>query len=114
MDWFSFEKTIFTVRLDAGAREDYPQKIEENLKLYTRQAIKEITGTSKDDIAIIITTFFYPAIVKMEIVNEELNLVQFKKLPDYNIKQNKTFFTTYDLGFIKLGVKIADILTANM
>ncbi|MDR3253636.1 MAG: hypothetical protein LBT07_01550 [Endomicrobium sp.] len=106
MDWFSFEKTIFSVRLDAGAMEDYTQKIEENLKLYTQQAIKEITGVSKDDIAIIITTFFYPAVVEMEIINEELNLAQFKKLPDYNIKQNETFFTTYDLGFIKLDVKI--------
>jgi hypothetical protein len=108
MDWFSFEKAIFSARLDAGAMEQYTQKIEENLKLYVRQAIKEIIDISSNEISTIIKTFFYPVEVNVEIVNEELNLTQFKKLPDYNSKQNSVFFTGYDLGFVKLDVKLIE------
>ena len=108
IDWFSFEKAIFSARLNAGAMENYTQKIEENLKSYTQRAIKEIIVVSKEEISKIITTFFYSVAVEMEIVNEELNLTQFKKFPDYSIKQNETFFTEYDLGFVKLDVKILE------
>ncbi len=44
----------------------------------------------------------------METLNEELNLMQFKKLPDYNTKQNETSFAEYDSGFVKLDVKILE------
>jgi hypothetical protein len=108
MDWFSFEKAIFSARLDAGAMEQYTQKIEENLKLYAHQAIKEIVVVSSNEISTIIKTFFYPTEVNVEIVNEELNLTQFKKLPDYNSKQNSIFSTSYDLGFVKLDVELLE------
>jgi hypothetical protein len=108
MDWFSFEKAIFSARLDAGAMEQYTQKIEGNLKLYAQQAIKKITDISSDKVSTVIKTFFYPVNVNVEIVNEELNLTQFKKLPDYNSKQNSIFFTGYDLGFVKLDVKLLE------
>ncbi|MCA6070549.1 MAG: hypothetical protein LE180_05540 [Endomicrobium sp.] len=108
LDWFSFEKAIFGARLDVGAMEDYTQKIEEKFKLYTQQAFKEIISISSDEVSIIIKTFFHPTIVEVEIANEELNLTQFKKLPDYNSKQNPISFTDYDLGFVKLDVKILE------
>jgi hypothetical protein len=108
IDWFSFEKAIFSARLDAGAMENYTQKIEGNLKLYTQQSIKETSVISKEEISTIIKTFFHPVIVEMETLNEELNLMQFKKLPDYNTKQNETSFAEYDSGFVKLDVKILE------
>jgi hypothetical protein len=108
IDWFSFEKAIFSARLDTGAMENYTQTIEENLKLYTQQAIKETNVISKEEISTMIKTFFQPVTAEMEIVNEELNLAQFKKLPDYNTKQNEISFAGYDLGFVKLDVKILE------
>jgi hypothetical protein len=108
IDWFSFEKAIFSARLDAGAMKNYTQAIEENLKLHTQQAIKETRVISKEEISVMIKTFFQPITAEMEIVNEELNLSQFKKLPDYNTKQNEFSFAGYDLGFIKLEVKILE------
>jgi hypothetical protein len=106
IDWFSFEKAIFSARLDAGAMENYTQKIEGNLKLYTQQSVKETNVISKEKISTIIKTFFHPVIIEMQIINEELNLAQFKKLPDYNAKQNEISFSGYNLGFLKLDVKI--------
>ncbi|MDR3256842.1 MAG: hypothetical protein LBT18_04290 [Endomicrobium sp.] len=105
-DWFSFEKAIFSVRLDAGTIESYTQKVEENLKLYIQQAVNKIAIVSNNEITTIIKTFFHPVIVETETVREELNLIQFKKLPDDNTKQNTTSFTDYNLGFIKLDVEI--------
>ncbi len=108
MDWFSYEKAIFSARLDSGAMEGYTQSIEENLKLYMEQAVKEIPSISHEEISTIIKSFFYPTVVNTEILTEELNLTQFKKLPDYNNKQNETSFTGYDLGFVKLEVEILE------
>jgi hypothetical protein len=108
IDWFSFEKAIFSARLDAGAMEKYTQTIEENLKLHMQQSVKKNNVISKKEILTMIENFFQPVIAEMEIVNEELNLTQFKKLPDYNIKQNKISFAGYDLGFVKLDVKILE------
>ncbi|MDR2676713.1 MAG: hypothetical protein LBC05_01725 [Endomicrobium sp.] len=106
IDWVSFEKIIFSVRLDEVTMEDYTKKIEENLKLYAQQAIKNIPEVSMNKIISIIKTFFYPYVVKMEIVNEELNLLQFKKLLNYNVKQDKNLSIKHNLGFIKLDVQI--------
>ncbi|MDR1926776.1 MAG: hypothetical protein LBQ13_03785 [Endomicrobium sp.] len=108
MDWFSFEKAIFSARLGPGVMEQYTQEIEENLKPYIQQKIREISFISSDEILKIIKVFFYPVIVEVETVNEDLNLTQFKKLPDYSSKQNSTSFTGYDLGFVKLDVKILE------
>ncbi|GHT33569.1 hypothetical protein AGMMS49592_2380 [Endomicrobiia bacterium] len=108
MDWFSFVKAIFSARLDAGAMEQYTQKIEGDLKLHARQAIKKIAVVSSDEISTIIKNFFFPASVNVEIVSEELNLTQFKKLPNYNPKQNSFVFEGYDLGFVKLDVKLLE------
>jgi hypothetical protein len=108
MDWFSFEKAIFSARLDAGTMENYTREIEKNLKSYVQQAVKEFSSISNDRIKKIIKTFFSYTEVSIEIINENLNLTQFKKLPDYNVKQNSDFFTGYDLGFVKLDVKILE------
>ncbi|MDR1195208.1 MAG: hypothetical protein LBL00_01890 [Endomicrobium sp.] len=106
MDWFSFEKAIFSYRLDTGAMEDYTQNIEEKLREHIAKELKQLPVISKNEIQEIISSFFNPVIVKAEIISEELNLTQFKKLPDYNKNQNETSFTGYDLGFVRLDVEI--------
>jgi hypothetical protein len=110
MDWFSFEKAIFSTRLDAGTMESYTQNVEEKFKLYIGQALQQIPAVSSIEIADIIKAFFYPSICETEIVSEELSLSQFKKLPDFTAKQNETSFTGYDLGFVQLEVEIIEDL----
>ena len=107
-DWFSFEKAIFSARLDAGAMEDYTQSIDENFKTYMERAVKEISAITSEELKRIIKSFFDPKQIEIEIVNEELNLTQYKKLPDYASKQNETSFTGYELGFVKLDVEILE------
>ncbi|MDR1695784.1 MAG: hypothetical protein LBR69_04035 [Endomicrobium sp.] len=107
-DWFSFEKAIFSARLDAGAMESYTQSIEENFKIHTEKAIKAIPVINAEEIRKITESFFSPKQISAEIVGEELSLTQYKKLPDYALKQNETFFTGYELGFIKLDAEILE------
>ncbi|MDR2436669.1 MAG: hypothetical protein LBD17_01160 [Endomicrobium sp.] len=108
MDWFSYEKAIFSARLNSGAMETYTKETEKNLKVYIQQNLKKIITISPEEICSIIKNFFYPTDVYIEIENEELSLAQFKKLPDYSLNQNSVPSSNYNLGFIKLDVKILE------
>ncbi|MDR1418657.1 MAG: hypothetical protein LBI80_05870 [Endomicrobium sp.] len=108
IDWFSFEKAIFSARIETGSLEKYTQNIEENFKLYLQQAIKEIIFVSSDEISDIIKAFFSPSDIDIKILEEELNLTQFKKFPDNNLKSNCISLTGYDIGFVKLEAQILE------
>jgi hypothetical protein len=108
MDWFSYEKAIFSARLNSGAMETYTKETEKNLKVYIQKVLKEIIAISSQEISSIIKNFFYPTEVSIEIENEELSLTQFKKLPDYSLNQNSIPSSNYNLGFIELDVKILE------
>jgi hypothetical protein len=108
MDWFSYEKAIFSARLNSGAMETYTKETEENLKVYIQKVLKEFVVISPEEISSIIKNFFYPTEVSMEVENEELSLTHFKKLPDYNLNQNSIPSSNYNLGFLKLDVKILE------
>ncbi|MDR0977457.1 MAG: hypothetical protein LBL71_00215 [Endomicrobium sp.] len=107
-DWFSYEKAIFSARLNSGAMETYTKEIEKKLKSYIQKILKEIISISQEEIASIIKNFFYPAKISIEIENEELSLTEFKKLPDYNLNQNSTPSPDYNLGFIKLDAEMVN------
>ena len=108
MDWFSFEKAIFSCRLDTGAMEDYTQNIGEKLKEHISKELKLRPLISNEEISKIINSYFNPVTVNTEIVSEELTLSQFKKLPDYDKIQHETSFSGYDLGFVRLEVEILE------
>ncbi|MCL1972355.1 MAG: hypothetical protein FWG57_05125 [Endomicrobia bacterium] len=113
MDWFSFEKAVYSCRLDTGAMEDYTQNIEEKLKEHISKELKLRPLISSEEISKIIKLFFSPTTVNTEIVSEELTLTQFKKLPDYDKNKNETSFTGYDLGFVRLDVEILEDLNGK-
>jgi len=107
-DWFSFEKKIFSERLKSGALENFTHDFEENFKLYAEQALTELRSSEADDIKIVVKSFFHPEQAEVKVEAEELNLTQFKKLPDFNIHKNEFTHTGYDLGFIKLEVELME------
>jgi hypothetical protein len=108
IDWFSYEKAIFSARLNSGAMETYTKETGEKLKTYIQKSLKEFIVISPENISSILKTFFQPNDVYIEIKNEELNLTQFKKLPDYNLNKNLISSSDYDLGFVKLDVKVLE------
>ncbi|MDR0822416.1 MAG: hypothetical protein LBN20_01360 [Endomicrobium sp.] len=76
MNWVSFEKAVFSARLSEGVMEDYTKSIEEPFKQYLNEELQSAKFPSDD----LIQNFFAPSLVKTEMMKEELNLSQFKKL----------------------------------
>jgi hypothetical protein len=107
-DWFSFEKEIFSARLKNGAMEDYTRQVERNLKLYIKQTIKETAAISKNNIAMLIKTFFYPAEIEIKITTENLNLAEFKKILYAKSEQNSNFCSEYGVGFLNLDSELIE------
>jgi hypothetical protein len=107
-DWFSFEKAIFSARLDSGAMEIYTQSVEENFLKYIKIAVKELPQISSAQINETIKNFFLPKLAEIKTISEELSVSQFKKLPGFDsLKRDKTF-TGYDLGFVHLDAEILE------
>jgi hypothetical protein len=103
-EWFSFEIAIFSARLETGAMEKYTQKLEEPLKKYVQRTIKE---TGKMPNQEIIRAFFNPLNIKIEIIKEQVNIRDFKKLPNFDIAAPKTYPKKQD-AFLHLEVKILE------
>jgi hypothetical protein len=107
-DWFSFEKAIFSARLDCGTMEAYTQSVEEDFENYAKTAVKELSEISSQQISKIIKKFFSPKPADVETVSEELSVSQFKKLPDFDSLHRDVSFTGYDLGFVQLDAEILE------
>lgn len=107
-DWFSFEKAIFSARLDSGAMEIYTQSVEDNFSNYAQAAVKELPRISSEQISEVIQIFFTPKRLSIEIISEELSISQFKKLPGFDSLKQGGSFTGYDLGFVRLDAEILE------
>ncbi|MDR3049301.1 MAG: hypothetical protein LBV16_05620 [Elusimicrobiota bacterium] len=103
MDWFSFEKAIFSARLSDGAMEDYTKSVEEPFKNYITQDLKNLKLPSKETIE----NFFAPAIVNINILSEELNLSQFKGFHENETNNQSDYLNNYkDFEILKLDSEI--------
>jgi hypothetical protein len=103
-DWFSFEKAIFSARLKPGAMENYTKRIEEPLKKYIGHKLNKMSQMPDEEI---IRAFFNPLKIKIEIISEQINATQFKKLPNFNIKSPRPY-NQKQKSFIHLEVKVLE------
>jgi hypothetical protein len=87
-DWFSFEKTIYSFRVDEGSIQDYTQATSLKLKDFFALKLKEATIIDSENVSSMLREFFHSGAFVFEIDGEELNLTQFKKLPNYEIDDN--------------------------
>ncbi|MDR2772924.1 MAG: hypothetical protein LBB93_05600 [Elusimicrobiota bacterium] len=106
-DWFSFEKGIFSARLKPGAMEIYTKKIEEPLKRYVKYMLTKMSKHPDEEL---ILAFFNPLKLKIELVREQINTTQFKKLPDFDNKPPQRRQNNQKTkSFINLEVKVLEI-----
>jgi hypothetical protein len=82
MDWYAFEKQVFSYRLDQGSLPDFTQDIEEKLKSYLLAQQDVLVQCEPQSIAALFKDFFSPETVDITFVIEELNLTQFRQLPN--------------------------------
>jgi hypothetical protein len=103
MDWFSFEKSIFSARLINGIMEDYTKNTESELKQYLEESLEIAKFPSND----LIENFFRPIIVKSSMITEDLNLSEFRQLPNYSDKKTDDLSLNYkDSEVLKLESEI--------
>ncbi len=117
IDWFSFEKAIYSYRLVDGAIEKYTKNIDTTLKDFVSANLKQHSILTVNDMKAVIEEFFFDNNIQMEIVAQELTLRDFKKLPNYfpdiHFEASGNEDTTIDLETIILedseGKRIEDI-----
>ncbi len=117
IDWFSFEKAIYSYRLVDGAIEKYTKNIDTSLKDFVSANLKQHSILTLNDMKTVLEEFFLDNDIQIEIVAQELTLRDFKKLPNYfpdiHFEASGNEDTTIDLETIILedseGKKIEDI-----
>ncbi|MBN1621044.1 MAG: hypothetical protein JW871_00450 [Endomicrobiales bacterium] len=82
MDWYALEKLIFSYRLDEGSLFDFTQDIEQKLKSYFSEHIEVLVKSQTSEITELLHNFFKPDEIVVNLEQEELNLEQFRKLPN--------------------------------
>jgi len=83
VDWFSFEKQIYSYRWVEGVIENYTNTIDKDLKEFVDSNLKSNKILTCRDMKLLLETYFAENNVQVEIVAEELTLRDFKKLPKY-------------------------------
>lgn len=81
MDWFTFEKRIFTYRLDEGSLPDFTQPFEERLGRFLHEHQDAFMPFDKGAVNAAFEKFFEAEGGTITLSAEELNLTQFRQLP---------------------------------
>lgn len=121
IDWFSFEKAIYSYRLVDGAIEKYTKTVESTLKDFVSANLKQHSILTVSDMKAVLEEFFFDNDIQIEIVAQELTLRDFKKLPNYfpdiHFEAYGNEDTTIDLETIILedseGKKVEDIVVGD-
>lgn len=83
IDWFSFEKAIYSYRLYDGVIEKDTKILDTQLRDFIFVNLKQHKILTISDMQNILDEFFADREIQLEIVTEELTLQDFKKLPNY-------------------------------
>lgn len=81
MDWYAFEKLVFSYRLDSGSLPDFTQDVEQKLQSYLIAQKHILVKCDQKEVSELLSAFFYPDAVTIALCVEELNLTQFRRLP---------------------------------
>ncbi|MHB9155881.1 MAG: UBA domain-containing protein [Endomicrobiales bacterium] len=109
MDWYTFEKLVFTYRLDGGSLPDFTQDIEQKLQSYLLAQKDVLVKCNTSDISVLLRDFFSPDTVTITLIAEELNLAQFRQLPDTHSPESEKVITNdSEPGTVWLQVEVVE------
>jgi len=83
IDWFSFEKMIYSYRLSPGVIENYTKTIDTEFKDFVSGRLNMQKILNVDEMKNIFEEFFVLDDIEINIIAEELTLREFRKLPNY-------------------------------
>ncbi len=109
MDWYALEKLIFYYRLDEGSIPDLSQEIEEKVKVFISSNKEIYSKKDPGEIQSILADFFSQQKIDITITTEELNLAQFRQLPQSEMEINKKPLShDKDSSAVKLKISIVE------
>lgn len=109
MDWYAFEKLIFSYRLDEGSLPDFTQENEEKLRSYLSSKTDVLAGGNILNVNEMLVSFFEPGVVSANIETEELNLAQFRQLPSAGSETNtRPIISHQETGYVMLQVELLE------
>jgi hypothetical protein len=85
MDWYAFEKLVFSTRLDTGSIPDITREIEQKLENYLLEHRVSLTNSSPENLTALMKDFFVAQKMELKLSIEELNLAQFRRLPNADV-----------------------------
>ena len=81
-DWYTFEKQVFSSRLDTASIPDFTQEIEQQLREYLAANNSLLSSTDPEQLRKIFVDFFNGRGADITLSLEELNLSQFRHLSE--------------------------------
>jgi len=109
MDWYTFEKLIFSFRLDRGSLPDYTQEVEHKLRPYLLAQSEVLVRCDPHGIEALFRDFFSPDTAEMALTIEQLNLTQFRQLPDDGaLSSAKVTLKDNDPGTVRLQIHLVE------
>jgi hypothetical protein len=81
-DWYTLEKRIFSYRLDEGSLPDLTQGMERKIRASLMEHKDILVKCAIADLERHMVEFFAPDVVELRLSSEELNLRQFRQMPD--------------------------------
>jgi hypothetical protein len=109
MDWYAFEKAIFSFRLDGGSLPDDTQEFEHKLRPYLLAQRDVLVQRDPPTMTALLRDFFAPETADVSLVAEELNLTQFRQLPnDGSQPSKKVAANENDPGTVWLQVSLVE------
>ena len=89
-DSYFLEKLIFYYRLDEGSLPDFTQDIEQKLSAFVSGHREIYPNCDAQKIESLLKEFFAPDTVNVKVVAEEMNLAQFRQLPNTGTETSRT------------------------
>ncbi len=109
MDWYSLEKVIFSYRLDSGSLPDYTQGVEEKLRSFLTGHRASLVKCDEKELSGLLAQFFSAEKVMVSLRCEELNLAQFRQMPDNEgVTSNAKAPVTDEPGGVRLEVDLIE------
>lgn len=108
IDWFDFEKLVFSYRLEDGSLPDFTKEFEDNLKIELSKQLQVLFSADAGKMSDIVKSQFPNDELNADFVKEELNLAQFRKLPDFDTASKYEQENEFDPGTVILDSEIIE------
>ena len=113
MDWYAYEKLVFSSRLDPGSIPDFTRDLEQKLEAYLLENKQSLTNSSPENLTALMKNFFVQQKYELKLGIEELNLAQFRQLPNSSRTTSPAAFDKNEPATLSLEIDLVEDLNGK-